>query len=206
MVPRLGRTGHSRRGSRPLGVESDGPRYGQRVGPCAGETSVGAMGCEPNLYPSLPDGKFLSAVARFGPTTPTRARRLADASVDPTDARNFAICCGGLISGAAHADAELRGHEAPLPRHDRPPAGTCADGESSGASRLGTSPWRWETAPPTAASGTRLVVAPPGDDDDPGTGEAHPGLAFRPVSRGHARSSRDTPGGSPGRSRLAAVA
>jgi hypothetical protein len=26
-------------------------------------------------------------VARFGPTTPKRARRLADASVDPTDAR-----------------------------------------------------------------------------------------------------------------------
>ena len=26
--------------------------------------------------------------ARFGPTTPTRARRLADASVDPTDGRN----------------------------------------------------------------------------------------------------------------------
>jgi hypothetical protein len=26
-------------------------------------------------------------VARFGPTTPTRARRLTDASVDPTDAR-----------------------------------------------------------------------------------------------------------------------
>jgi hypothetical protein len=27
-------------------------------------------------------------LARFGPTTPKRARRLADASVDPTDARN----------------------------------------------------------------------------------------------------------------------
>src|SRR5262249_30510257 len=26
--------------------------------------------------------------ARFGPTTPTRARKLADASVDPTEARN----------------------------------------------------------------------------------------------------------------------
>jgi hypothetical protein len=25
----------------------------------------------------------------FGPTTPTRAGRLADASVDPTEARNF---------------------------------------------------------------------------------------------------------------------
>jgi hypothetical protein len=29
-----------------------------------------------------------SYVARFGPTTPTRARRLADASVDGTDMHN----------------------------------------------------------------------------------------------------------------------
>ena len=29
------------------------------------------------------------APARFGPTTPTRAGRLADASVDPTDARKM---------------------------------------------------------------------------------------------------------------------
>jgi hypothetical protein len=29
-----------------------------------------------------------SRVARFGPTTPTRARRPLDASVDPTEARN----------------------------------------------------------------------------------------------------------------------
>jgi hypothetical protein len=28
-----------------------------------------------------------SGLARFGPTTPTRARRFADASVDPTEAR-----------------------------------------------------------------------------------------------------------------------
>jgi hypothetical protein len=32
-------------------------------------------------------------VARFGPTTPKRARRLAEASVDPTDARKAG---GGL--------------------------------------------------------------------------------------------------------------
>jgi hypothetical protein len=30
-------------------------------------------------------------VARFGPTTPTRARRLADASVDPIEARNATV-------------------------------------------------------------------------------------------------------------------
>ena len=36
------------------------------------------------LCPSL---QTPSRVARFGPTTPTRARRLDDASVDPTDAR-----------------------------------------------------------------------------------------------------------------------
>jgi hypothetical protein len=29
-----------------------------------------------------------SGLARFGPTTPTRAGRLADASVDPTEARS----------------------------------------------------------------------------------------------------------------------
>src|SRR5262245_54452504 len=33
-----------------------------------------------------PDWKIDSRVARFGPTTPTRARRPFDASVDPTDA------------------------------------------------------------------------------------------------------------------------
>jgi hypothetical protein len=32
-----------------------------------------------------------SGLARFGPTTPTRARRLADASVDPTDARKATV-------------------------------------------------------------------------------------------------------------------
>jgi hypothetical protein len=33
--------------------------------------------------------------ARVGPTTPTRARRLADASVDPTEARNDILVCSG---------------------------------------------------------------------------------------------------------------
>jgi hypothetical protein len=35
--------------------------------------------------------------ARFGPTTPTRAGRLADASVDPTDARNKFIETGATV-------------------------------------------------------------------------------------------------------------
>jgi hypothetical protein len=37
-----------------------------------------------------------SCVARFGPTTPQRAGRLADASVDPTEARNAEVraCVG----------------------------------------------------------------------------------------------------------------
>jgi hypothetical protein len=34
---------------------------------------------------------FAQELARFGPTTPTRAGRLADASVDPTDARNLQL-------------------------------------------------------------------------------------------------------------------
>jgi hypothetical protein len=32
-----------------------------------------------------------SDLARVGPTTPTRARRLSDASVDPTDARKTTV-------------------------------------------------------------------------------------------------------------------
>jgi hypothetical protein len=35
--------------------------------------------------------RFGSRFARFGPTTPTRARRLADASVDHTDARKATV-------------------------------------------------------------------------------------------------------------------
>jgi hypothetical protein len=34
-------------------------------------------------------------VARFGPTTPTRAGRLADASVDHTEARKATVRCFG---------------------------------------------------------------------------------------------------------------
>jgi hypothetical protein len=33
------------------------------------------------------NGSGNADLARFGPTTPMRARRLADASVDPTEAR-----------------------------------------------------------------------------------------------------------------------
>src|SRR5262249_8236423 len=81
--------------SRPHGVAPDGPRYRRLVGPCADEMPVGATGFEPNPHPSLPGGHFLGAVACVGPTTPTRAGRLADASVDPTDARNDILGCFG---------------------------------------------------------------------------------------------------------------
>jgi hypothetical protein len=40
-------------------------------------------------------------VARVGPTTPTRAGRLADASVDPTDARNDILGCFGRSDRSA---------------------------------------------------------------------------------------------------------
>ena len=41
-----------------------------------------------DLGPTSLDGSAAGSVfARSGPTTPTRAGRLADASVDPTDAR-----------------------------------------------------------------------------------------------------------------------
>jgi hypothetical protein len=36
-----------------------------------------------------------AGLARVGPTTPTRAGRLADASVDPTEARNDILGCVG---------------------------------------------------------------------------------------------------------------
>ena len=44
-----------------------------------------------SLAPMRGLGAEESTLARFGPTTPTRARRLADASVDPTDARNATV-------------------------------------------------------------------------------------------------------------------
>jgi hypothetical protein len=47
------------------------------------EASKRTIGGLPGESPSLE-----AHLARFGPTTPTRAGRLADASVDPTDARN----------------------------------------------------------------------------------------------------------------------
>jgi hypothetical protein len=40
-------------------------------------------------------------LARVGPTTPTRARRLADASVDPTEARDDILGCVGRSDRSA---------------------------------------------------------------------------------------------------------
>src|SRR5262249_10472321 len=49
-----------------------------------------------------PDGPATaSRVARFGPTTPTRARRPLRASVDPTDARNDILGCFGRSDRSA---------------------------------------------------------------------------------------------------------
>src|SRR5262249_55470248 len=53
----------------------------------------------PSESPSFP-------LARVGPTTPTRARRLADASVDPTEARHanlkgIVLCSGDSLSSSA---------------------------------------------------------------------------------------------------------
>jgi hypothetical protein len=50
------------------------------------------------LRPSL---RTESRFARVGPTTPTRAGRLADASVDPTDARKATVRCFGRSDRSA---------------------------------------------------------------------------------------------------------
>jgi hypothetical protein len=42
----------------------------------------------PVLRANLVVRRLAQEIARVGPTTPKRARRLYDASVDPTDARN----------------------------------------------------------------------------------------------------------------------
>jgi hypothetical protein len=56
-----------------------------------------------------------SRVARFGPTTPTRARRLADASVDPTDAR-----CGRVLNEKGSTGNHASGFfPFPIERQDR---------------------------------------------------------------------------------------
>jgi hypothetical protein len=46
----------------------------------------------------------LHDLARFGPTTPTRARRSLAASVDPTDARNEILGCFGRSDRRAQDD------------------------------------------------------------------------------------------------------
>ena len=52
------------------------------------------------LTPAVP-----AYLARVGPTTPTRARRPFDASVDPTDARKATELAGDPILGAAVANS-----------------------------------------------------------------------------------------------------
>src|SRR5262249_45071073 len=79
-------------------------------------------------------------VARFGPTTPTRASRPSDASVDPTDARNALVPSqpDGVDGGTARAAPEpprppVRPRDLPkteLP--DRPRAATSADATQGG--------------------------------------------------------------------------
>ena len=49
-----------------------------------------------------------SRLARFGPTTPTRAGRLADASVDHTEARNNILGCFGRSDRRAQRGSSMR--------------------------------------------------------------------------------------------------
>ena len=59
-------------------------------------------------------------VARFGPTTPTRARRLADASVDPTEARNAPVLLQPLWSRWRDRTSSPRAAATPVRPRDRP--------------------------------------------------------------------------------------
>src|SRR5262249_40994181 len=54
------------------------------------------------------------SLARVGPTTPTRAKRLADASVDPTDARNAPAF--GTTRSSRWRDRESSPRTAAIPR------------------------------------------------------------------------------------------
>jgi len=57
-----------------------------------------------------------SRVARFGPTTPTRAGRLPDASVDPTEARNDILGCFGRSHRSAQSDRPTLRIDQRMPR------------------------------------------------------------------------------------------
>jgi hypothetical protein len=61
-------------------------------------------------------GRDRIAVARVGPTTPTRAGRLADASVDPTDARNAQYTLEQTVYELA---AQIRAHMRTLVRRHK---------------------------------------------------------------------------------------
>jgi hypothetical protein len=67
---------------------------------------------------------------RVGPTTPTRAGRLADASVDPTDARNDIVGCFGRSDRRAQHSGKQHGDQTALYGLERRPefcprAGVC---------------------------------------------------------------------------------
>jgi hypothetical protein len=62
-------------------------RYLAGQGATAGPEQTVRLGRQQGRLPMRTDRR----VARFGPTTPTRARKLADASVDPTDARKATV-------------------------------------------------------------------------------------------------------------------
>src|SRR6516165_3722589 len=76
----------------------------------------------------------------FGPTTPTRAGRLADASVDPTDARNDILGCVGRSDRSAQIIVTWPGSRGalllPSPlRTTRKPFGLCRSSLSQGPLR-----------------------------------------------------------------------
>src|SRR5262249_19674322 len=83
-------------------------------------------------------------LARFGPTTPTRARRPFDASVDPTEARRRAA---DRRSGGGEPNLILWPHKG-VPILDHPPPGrpgrvtTSAVHVAAGGSRSGCPPSR----------------------------------------------------------------
>jgi hypothetical protein len=62
-------------------------------------TAGGAAGREALTAVVRPSDPRFFPVARVGPPTPTRARRLFDASVDPTEARKLSSFCPRGRSG-----------------------------------------------------------------------------------------------------------
>src|SRR5262249_43846619 len=99
-------------------------------------------------------------IARFGPTTPTRARRLADASVDPTEARNLTVdpsrhhlALGSYQATQIHLPAADR--VAPQARSPPPPEVEARLGEDRASRR------RRDSRPPGPPSSPRVRPTPP---------------------------------------------